>query len=54
MVTILSLVIADSDFNKAFVPSIPLSYESPSGDYSTLERLAGGSFVRTTKDGMGL
>ena len=44
--------VADADKDNALSMNTPLTYVSPRGDYSTLERVSNGAYVRTMKDGM--
>ena len=44
--------VATADKDNALSMNTPLTYVSPRGDYSTLERVSNGAYVRTMKDGM--
>ena len=43
--------VATADKDNALSMNTPLTYVSPRGDYSTLERVSNGAYVRTMKDG---
>ena len=44
--------VSSEDRDNALRPNVPLTYISPNGDYSTLERVSNGGYVRAMKDGM--